>query len=158
MNRAHYFVFLSGIALAMPSCATISYTGLKPIYPEATPLIEGYRPQTVRSLQPTLEWEPKATKDITYDVIIWEGVKSERGWVWGLPGKEVYYTQGIQNSTHTVGINLEPKTLYYWSVRTRTGEKVSQWSRYDATAPLLGDRSAENVYFRFFTPSQNEKK
>jgi hypothetical protein len=85
-------------------------------------------PDPVDSLQPTLEWNPYSGPDVTYDVIIYEGVRVKKPYSLGetqlVSGKVVYYRQGLKEPKHTIEEPLKPNAEYRWSVRARTGDKV----------------------------------
>jgi hypothetical protein len=98
---------------------------------------------TIGTLQPTLAWTPPTKSRVTYDLIICLGVDKGHG-LW-IPGKTVYYRQGIQTTTHTVGQPLSPGTVYVWSVRTRSEKGTSDWA-------ARSDGLRYNVISRFKTP------
>lgn len=129
-----------------------SFHGLKPIYPEVG---HPRSPPQVDSLQPTFRWEPAPGHDVSYDFIIYEGIKVESFWegTKRSVGKEVYYRQDLQTPQHRIEEPLRADAEYYWSVRTRRGEKVSEWTLYDYTM-FLGTAyvSFTNQPFLFTTP------
>ncbi len=85
-------------------------------------------PDPVDSLQPTLEWNPYSGPDVTYDVIIYEGVRVKQPYSLGetqlVPGKVIYHRQGLKEPKHTIEKSLKPSAEYCWEVRARTGGKV----------------------------------
>jgi hypothetical protein len=106
------------------------------------------------TLQPTFEWTAPNKSGVSYDLIIYVGTKDPRGfWV---PGKKAYYREGITTSRHTVGQPLSPDTLYFWSVRTRFGNRTSPWATYDDGNPKLshGGWPRYNMMCPFKTPGK----
>ena len=126
-----------------------SHSGLKPIYPQAMT-----SPVVVDSVQPTLRWKSASESNVTYDVIIYDVIKTQvtatkprATW------KVVYYREGIKESEHKIEDPLNPNTEYFWSVRFRSGEKVSDWSTWSYSFYVYGQMIEEkNVPFIFKTP------
>ena len=121
--RRYIFVLIVGV-FGLVACST-NY-GLIPISPVA---VQPDYPNLVDSLQPILEWNPYSGPDVTYDVIIYEGVRVKRpyallGETQLVSGKVVYYRQGLKEAQHTIEEPLKPNAEYIWSVRARTGGKV----------------------------------
>ena len=142
---------LAGL-LALAACSTATIHGVTPISPK--PGISGWthRPTTVESLQPTFRWEPADERDARYDLIIYESP----GFFTAV-GKEVYYREGFQEPEHTVEVSLQANREYYWSVRVRRGQEVSEWSRFDYTFVPGGcsmRQEEEYPFFLFRTPSK----
>lgn len=143
------FLFLTG-------CAK-DHTGLEVVRPKMTGHVaEGLTniysaPTTVESLKPILEWKPSAQAGDKYDVIVYQGLANDvpGGRVW-LAGKRVYYREGLTANSHTVEEGLSPNTVYVWSVRTRSGTKVSPWSAY---SDPWGDTRRHNYPYAFQTPA-----
>lgn len=138
------------VVIGLAGCAT-SFPGVKPLYPPAgNPIL----PPKVDSLQPTLRWEASKTPDVSYDVVIYEGIEIVK---WNPEerqvGKMVYYREAIQGTEHKLEEPLKPDALYYWSVRTRKGDRYSGWSRYDYSE--LGGLAyySVNALFSFRTPN-----
>jgi len=137
-------------ALLLAGCT--SFHGVKPLYPEVgNPRF----PTETESLRPTFRWEASAYPDATYDFIVYEGVRIE-SFMEGVKrsvGKEIYYRQGLTGTEHTIEETLKPDSDYYWSVRVRRGETVSEWALYDYTL-FLGTAyvHAGNQPFIFKTP------
>ncbi len=144
------FLVLIVVSLVLAGCT--SFHGIKPIYPEVG---NPNFPKQVDSLQPTFRWEPSPESDVIYDFIIYAGIKVE-SFVEGTKrsvGREVYYRQGLKEPEHKIEEPLKPDTEYYWSIRARRGEKVSEWAIYDYTL-FLGTAymKAGNRPFIFKTP------
>jgi hypothetical protein len=76
-------------------------------------------------------------------------------------GREVYYREGLEKPEHRVDVPLRPTMRYFWSVRVRRGEDVSEWSRFDARMPAGGGCgnvfSTTNEEFPFFMFSTLEE-
>ncbi len=112
----HCIFVLLVVVFGLISCS-FNYD-LIPISPVA---VQPDYPNLVDTLQPTLEWNPYSGLDVTYDVIIYEGVRVKMQLV---SGKVVYYRQGLKESRHTIEEPLKPNAEYIWSVRARTGGKI----------------------------------
>jgi hypothetical protein len=109
---------------------------------------------TVGTLQPTFQWTAPKEPGVSYDVIICVGVMERHGfWV---PGKTAYYRGDIKTTTHTVDQPLSPNTVYVWSVRTRSGTRVSRWAAYSDSNPKLFQRGRHqyNILCPFRTPGK----
>jgi len=147
MKRSRWIL---GGLLALAACSVTTIHGVTPISPEV-----GQDP-TVETLQPTFRWEPVAGQDARYDFIIYESY----GGIMAAVGREVYYREGLQEPEHTIEVELKPKHGYFWSVRVRRGEEVSEWSRYDfrdvGGVPfwVLARFEHDYPFFRFRTPSK----
>ena len=107
----------------------------------------------VSSLTPTLEWEPSPEPGVTYDLVIYAAISQKGGGFSPTPGRQVYYREGLVTTRHTVEQPLSRDANYWWSVRTRTGNVLSEWSKYDYTG-LLGDAGTTkgNFLWGFQTP------
>jgi hypothetical protein len=117
---------------------------LNPINPGLVRMTHDKPVPQVDSLQPTLKWEAVPNVE-SYDVIIYRGVPKDRPDVtysgiekledkrtgWFVAGKEVYYREAIRDTSHRVEEPLQTNAVFVWSVRTRTGTNVSDWSTYD---------------------------
>jgi hypothetical protein len=127
------------------ACSTRIH-GVTPISPKAQDSFAA-----VETLQPTFRWKPAAEGDVRYDFIILESHPHYREVV----GREVYYREGIQEPEHTLEVSLQPDREYYWSVRVRHGQEVSEWSgsshwQFGYPAAHIWDEP----FFRFRTPSK----
>ena len=146
--------FISAIGFVLgilAGCTT--FHGVEPIYPEAVGVLPTM-PFRVDGLRPTFQWRP-VPGAASYDLVIYRGIKTE-SWQGGINiamGKEVYYREALPGPQHRIEVTLEPGSIYFWSVRTRHGSQVSEWSRYDYTA-FLGTMyiTKENAPFMFYTP------
>jgi len=144
-------IVMAGLA----ACTT--FPVIKPLYP---PVSEPSVTPKVDSLQPTLRWEASKTVDVSYDVIIYEGIEV----VYPNPllapstpqyqvGKMAYYREAIDATEHRLEEPLKPDRVYFWSVRTRKGDRHSDWARYDYTLFLgVGYTQVTNAMFSFRTP------
>ncbi len=135
----------------LTGCAT--YHIVRPLDPKVGN--PNKNPYQVASLQPTLTWQASSDNSVTYDLIIYEGLKDESFWkgIKRSVGDQVYYKEGIKTNTHTLQISLKPKTEYYWSVRVRKDSETSNWARYDYTLFLvLSYMKVSDSFFRFRTP------
>lgn len=132
---------------------TREYYGVKPVYPEGVSNI------VVDNTTPILRWEPSSRGGITYDVVIYEEQKfarNEMGVVKdSLPGKRVYYAQGLTKTMLKKAPQLRPNTSYLWSVRLRRGQTVSTWSKFGFfNFYIVGWSSGYGQWFSFSTPEK----
>lgn len=149
MNQVRSVLFL--LAFILAGCT--SFHGLKPLYPDPG---HPSSPKKVESLQPTFRWQASSTQGVTYDLIIYEGIKvSDWKGTKRSVGREVYYREGLTGTEHRMEEPLKPKSEYYWSIRARNGDKVTAWSLYDYTL-FLGTAyvKATNQPFIFQTPDK----
>jgi hypothetical protein len=143
-------VFVLGL-LGLTACTT--FHSVEPIYPK----VEGPRNLPfVESLQPTLKWKPSPEAE-SYDLIVYKpeqtkafGENKERNRL-----MKIYYRERLTDTAHKLEEPLKPDAEYYWSVRIRSGEKVSDWSRYDHRLFLvLAWSFTTDALFGFKTPSK----
>ena len=133
-------------------CTT--FKGLNPVYPAVG---NPNYPKMVDSLQPTFCWESSPEPGVIYDLIVYEGIKEESFWkgTKRAVGREVYYREGLKATEHKIEESLMPGTEYYWSLRIRRGQKVSDWSVYDYFLFLGSGYVNKNNYpFGFKTPKK----
>jgi hypothetical protein len=141
------------VSLILLGCST-SFHEIKPIYPVVA---DPYRQKGVDSLQPTFRWEPLPELDVTYDLIIYKGIRVKSEWwqgaIWS-EEREVYYRQALKEPEHKIEVPLKPDTVYYWTIRARRGETVSEWASYDyvSCGPYVGCIRRNNNHFIFKTP------
>lgn len=152
------FWLLAVVILGLTACAWKTIDGLTPVHPKARLTYWNMEPPTVGSLRPTFRWEPVTEPDARYDFIIYESHKIPAPSLltedWAI-GKEVYYRQGFEEPEHELEVPLQPNSAYYWSVRVRRGENVSDWSRFAYTrcVPAYGGcDKADLPFFIFKTP------
>ncbi len=142
--------------LGLTACSTTVH-GLTPAYPKAG-LNWAERPRTLENLQPTFRWKPVAGPDVRYDFIIYESHKIPYSWAWveeWVIGKGVYYREELKEPKHTLEVPLQPNRAYYWSVRVRRGENLSDWSRFDYRKYQYGGgHKREFPFFIFKTPDK----
>ena len=144
MNR--WICILIIVLLGISGCW--SHSGLKPIYPVAMTT-----PVEVDDVQPTLRWKPVSESNVTYDVIIYDVITAKAAAKPRAIGKVVYYREGIKESQHKIEDPLNPNTEYFWSVRFRSGEKVSAWSTFSYFVYFgVASASGKNVPFMLKTP------
>jgi hypothetical protein len=114
-------IFILTVIAVLGGCAT-TYHGLTPLPAESS--------WKTSETRPLFQWEPSKKDGITYDFIIYERVTRKRTPV---PGKTIYYKEGLDKPVHKIDTDLVPGK-YLWSVRTREGQAVGEWSRYDYDA------------------------
>jgi len=143
-------IVLLAVVAVLAGCT--SFHELKPLYPDVG---NPNFPTRVDSLQPTFRWEAAKESGTSYDFIIYEGIRTESfmAGVKRAVGKEIYYRENLPQPEHRVEEPLQPDREYYWTVRTRQGDRVSAWARYDYTL-FLGTAymRAGNQPFIFKTP------
>lgn len=130
MNRCISLIVLV-IFVWLPACVTPYGTSeIRPLYPRVG---NPNFPAKTDSLQPTLKWQPQPAPGTSYDLIIYEGVKTTSFWKGTKRsiGRKVYYREGIKSSEHRVEEPLKPEMEYYWSVRERRDGAVSEWAKYN---------------------------
>lgn len=137
--------------LGLTACTT--FHSVEPIDPK----VAGPRNLTlVDSLQPALKWKP-STQAESYDLIVYKPGKTQ---AFGETQErerlmKVYYRERLTDTAHRLEEPLQPDAEYYWSVRIRSGDKVSEWSRYDYRMFLvLAWHFTNNALFGFRTPSK----
>jgi hypothetical protein len=119
ISMKYGIVFFLTILFGIAACST--HQGITPVQPE----VGHYSPTVVESLYPTFRWQPLGEPETQYDLAIFEVPAS------GQPGKSIYYREGLKETQHKTEESLKPNTNYYWSVRSRRGDSVSDWSTYD---------------------------
>lgn len=128
--------------------------GVEPVQPGQS----GSSFPTVASVTPTLQWKPVGAGDVTYDIAIYEalpyGPPLRGGYV---QGPMIEFAQGLTSPSYTLKTSLKPRAYYFWTVRLRRGETVSDWSSmsYREFAFLIVafvSGHASNIPFRFATP------
>lgn len=110
-------------------------------------------PNTVTSLQPVLEWVPSEKKEATYEVIVVEQFNDPQHHKVFNPGRTVFIREGITETKVRIEPPLEFDRIYWWSVRARNGDGVSEWSRYDYSGSYFYVHVyAKNFPYPFRTP------
>lgn len=167
MKTTRPSLVLTAIFVLLLSSCAVQYHGVHPVSPTpptqfgAGPLMG---PDTVDSLQPTLSWKPVGSYETKYDLIVYTGVVKPLGPLgmsgqYYVRGQEVYYREGIEGGSHHIEQPLESRTVYVWSIRTRSGPNVGPWSTYDfqrGYLPVKGLAQVEgaNLWWSFKTPKQ----
>jgi hypothetical protein len=139
--------------------------GLEPIEPAHSDAMLRFwvgaeSPVNVDTLQPTFRWQKSPSAGVTYDLIVYQAVKrlTAQGlnvWQHVEPGKVVYSREGLLSSEHKIETPLQPENDYLWTIRTREGDKLSNWSSYSLEKyPLLsvGWYKRPNQFYYFHTP------
>lgn len=162
--KCSLLMVVSAFAL-LAGCA--SYRVTAPIHPPAG---DPRNPALIDGRQPEFRWQAQAGDDVTYDLVVLRatafssgpradcapleaaesgnGSRSSRSADWPSFEPPVYFRQQISEPRHRLDVDLEPGRTYLWSVRTRTGDKVSGWACYDyrsARLPSSSDVSVERV-------------
>lgn len=109
---------------------------------------------TIETLRPTFAWKASTGDNVSYDLVVCLGVYDRHGY-W-MPGKLVYYREGLAATTNTLEQPLMPDTTYVWSARARQGKKTSLWAAYGEDDPkfLKKDRHHYRVMCVFKTPAK----
>lgn len=140
-------VFLGG-------CVMKTYNGdTKPIYPTPS-YMSWIWPTSVDSLSPTFRWKNDSKVSSTYDFAIWDeelGFRMKSR----LP---IYYKEALPQPEHKIEVPLAPNTSYVWSVRSRSGDKVSAWATYNYYSfAVVAIGWGTNMLYKFKTPEVDEK-
>ena len=142
------------IPLILASCSHTLH-GLEVVSPPVD-YISPWLVEKVDSLHPTLAWKGTTSDVESYDLIVYSGVYILRSGV--TPhyerGVKVYYREGIMGTSHQIEESLEPDTVYLWSVRTRMGSNLGDWSTYDFTRFMDPPVTMTNQWWRFRTPKK----
>lgn len=110
----------------------------------------------IDSCTPTLAWEKANELDMTYDVAVYDVLKSPSGYIPPERRQQIYYQENVQGTSVQINPPLLPNTSYFWSVRTRkpTGE-VSAWTVYDKSMNyILNSERRYNFWFGIRTPKE----
>jgi hypothetical protein len=152
------WIFILTFSLLILTACSNTFHGVTVISPKVG---DPRDPTKVKSLQPTLQWKASSQAEVTYDVIIYEGIvigstfDKYRGQLKRAVGKMIYYREGIKETEHRVEEPLKPDYEYYWSVRIRQGDQTSEWSRYDFFFFAgVGYVQGDNLTFSFKTPDK----
>lgn len=105
--------------------------------------------------RPVFRWSGSADPEVTYDLALYESAS------FGLDALSKSYTEG-RVAAYRQGLTLpewqpeeplEADRRYYWSVRLRRGDTVSEWSTYSYfNFFIIGFSSGYGQWFRFMTP------
>lgn len=159
MNTNYTKVTLFMIPLMLAACAVQHGGGFKPLSPSVV-LTQPQSASKAESLQPALSWEGPAPSSDFYDLIVYTGIQKAVGFSWFyVPGREVYYREGISGTSHRLEQALQPDTVYVWGVRNRGGTNPGPWSTYSFQAgyiPVKGlaEKEGKNLWWRFKTPKK----
>jgi hypothetical protein len=91
-------------------------------------------PMNVDSLQPVFTWKPRLKNlgpDVTYELLIRRADLRGRVHPQCSAGPVVLYRVGLRETEFQLDRQLQPNTVYIWSVRIRQGTTVSDWADYD---------------------------
>lgn len=157
MKRGRIYFLAVALLIWVGLTACQSFHGVQPIKPRAAP--PGPL-AVVKSLQPTLQWKPSKELDAAYDLIIYEEDPSKRVAFLSSRenaqsiGKRIYYREELKEAEHKLEEPLKPGTIYYWTVRARHNDEVSDWSHYDFTPISPLSNREINLLFSFMTPGE----
>lgn len=132
---------------------TKSYQGVTPLTPD---LSSSAFPE-IDSLLPTFEWEPSSQDDVSYDLVVYEAVSYSRTpmHIEHMPGRLVAYEEDINEAKFSLKKPLQPKSKYFWSVRLRRNDVVSNWSQFSYFKfYIVAWTSGSGQWFTFATPSK----
>lgn len=103
---------------------------------------------------PTFEWKPSTNSNVSYDLIIYEApayAGSDMAQA-RIPGKVFFYEENIPTTKFSLPKKLNRKSKYYWSLRLRDNDTVSNWTRFDYFYFfVIGSSFASNQMFSFAT-------
>jgi hypothetical protein len=127
-------------------------------YRGVTPLAPGDQQTgfpTAASLTPEFRWKACGRKDVSYDLVVYEAatfrvngaLQSQH-----TRGRVAFYVEDLKQPSWQPQTALKPDTRYYWSVRLRDGDTVSDWSTVShSTFLLVYMSSGQGEWFRFKT-------
>ena len=104
--------------------------------------------QTVSSLQPVLQWMPSSKSGVSYDLIIFVPDETDNK-----KNVTVYYREGLTETTHKIEEALKPGTEYQWSVRTREGDNLGEYSKTESQVFTGISYHRHSNYMKFTTPA-----
>lgn len=114
---------------------TSHYSGVTPTSPVADVgqgFFSGMNPsfRKVPNLTPQLQWGGSSDPEVTYDIIVRKAIAySKMGSSRYIDGPVVAYARGLAEPRYRFTIPLEPSEKYFWTVRLRRGDLVSNWSK-----------------------------
>lgn len=136
------------------SC-TDNYRGVTPKYPVS---ITATFPK-VQNRTPELRWVGSSDPAVSYDLIMHEALAySKGGRSRYIHGPVAVYESDIKEPRYQIATALEPRKKYFWTIRLRRGNVVSDWSSaQDRSFFFLGFvygwSASHGVPFNFETPS-----
>jgi hypothetical protein len=150
--------------VAVAGCASLPKTyssQARPIYPTLGTSVSDFY-EKIDTLEPVLKWTDVKSPGQTYDVAVWEtSSRASDKSILGTPleprdwGTQIYYAQALSQNFYKISKPLKPNTCYHWSVRIRTGTRVSKWATFNQSAvSLLGVGYAYHMPYGFITPRQ----
>ena len=127
------------------------FHGVTPTAPEVE--TAGFPP--VQTLQPEFAWQGSADTGIHYDIVLYEAATYTINQVTDFyaRGRLAAYAEDIAATSWRPEKPLKPGTRYFWSVRSRDGEVVSDWATqtYFSFA-IVAWSSGFGQWFQFQTP------
>ena len=130
------------------------YLGVRPV----RPAMDGTVSSANGGLIPTLEWVASGNARVTYDLTVHEVVRYMYGGLFGpnkMPGPRTIYRENLPGPKFRVPAPLKPGATYYWSVRLRQADRITQWSRRKiSTNPIVARGTGNNPWFTFETPAK----
>ncbi len=100
-----------------------------------------------------VSWMPSTNSGVTYDLVVYEMVRFMYCGLFGpvkMPGHRVVYRENISGNSFVFDQALNPNATYYWSVRLRKGDRVTNWSRHKISSSLvIAKWTRTNPWFSF---------
>ena len=150
-----------GVAGCTDGLLTVTYSGVKPVYPlplaDSMPLgVNGnVDPSvTVESTTPTLKWNAEEGVR-SYDVAVWE---CPRRYLTGMfaqeLGEQVFFASRVPGDSVKITPPLKSMQRYFWSVRPTGTESWSTYNIYEPLkyAALQPTGSSKGLYYKFVVP------
>jgi len=126
--------------------------GLTPILPNKGKGMPRFR---VMDLRPQFSWEPSMQEGVTYDLAIYESARFGGLFKKHMRGRLIRYIENLVEPQWRPEEPFEPGRQYYWSIRLRKGQTVSNWSTYSyALMAGLGTATVYRAWLRFDTPTE----
>lgn len=113
----------------------------------------------VNTRTPELRWAGSSDPEISYDLVVHEALAySKAGSFRYIHGPKVIYEMGLKEPRYQIAADLKPGNKYFWTIRLRRGNVVSDWSSaQDRSFFFLGFvygwSASHGVPFNFETPS-----
>jgi len=130
------------------------FRGIVPI----SPAVQRQEFTQVDNRRPSFSWKPSPLEGVSYDIVLYEAAsygsrmssRLDRTYV---RGRVAAYRQGLRDPSWQPETPLESSAKYFWSVRFRDGNTVSEWSTHSHSFNIILVWSAAyGQWFRFETP------
>jgi hypothetical protein len=119
-----------------------------------TPASEKQEFRSVDSLTPSFSWQPSPREGVTYDIVIYRALPYGDSYV---PGPIVEWAADLPEPRYILKKPLASGSNYFWSVRLRDSEVLSDWSTtsfhsFYFLVFVYGTETGRGILFNFSTP------